>query len=87
MGVYIKGMEMPDSCEECALMLELGRVVECGCSPESCPLVPVKTPHGRLIDADALVDTVFHTNISESVKEFIADLIEIAPTVIEAEEG
>ena len=86
MGVYIKGMEMPESCEECALMLELGRVVECGCSPESCPLVPVKTPHGRLIDADALVDTVYYTNISESVKEFIADLIEIAPTVIEAEE-
>ena len=85
MGIYIKGMEMPESCEECALMLELGRVVECGCSPESCPLVPVKTPHGRLIDADALVDTVYYTNISESVKEFIADLIEIAPTVIDAE--
>ena len=47
----------------------------------------IKKPHGRLIDADALVDTVFYTNISESVKEFIADLIEIAPTVIEAEEG
>ena len=47
----------------------------------------LKAPHGRLIDADALVDTVYYTNISESVKEFIADLIEIAPTVIEAEEG
>ena len=86
MGIYIKGMEMPESCEECALMLELGRVVECGCSPESCPLVPVKTPHGRLIDADALVNTVvFHTNIPADIKEFIEDLIGIAPTVIGAE--
>lgn len=55
---------------------------------KDCPLVPVKTPHGRLIDADALVDTVvFHTNISADTKEFIEDLIGIAPTVIEAEEG
>lgn len=39
-------------------------------------------------DADALVDTVvFHTNISADTKEFIEDLIGIAPTVIEAEEG
>ena len=48
---------------------------------------PSVGPHGRLIDADALVNTVYYTNISESVKEFIADLIGIAPTVIEAEEG
>lgn len=53
---------------------------------KDCPLVPVKTPHGRLIDADALVDTVvFHTNIPADTKEFIEDLIGIAPTVIDAE--
>lgn len=55
---------------------------------KGCPLVPVKTPHGRLIDADSLVNTVvFHTNISADIKEFIEDLIGIAPTVIEAEKG
>ena len=55
---------------------------------KDCPLVPVKTPHGRLIDADAFVNTVvFHTSIPADTKEFIEDLIGIAPTVIEAEEG
>lgn len=54
---------------------------------KDCPLVPVNTPHGRLIDANALVDTVMHTNIQADIKEFIEDLIGIAPTVIEAEEG
>lgn len=48
----------------------------------------LKAPHGRLIDADAFVNTVvFHTNIPADTKEFIEDLIGIAPTVIEAEEG
>lgn len=30
---------------------------------------------------------VFHTNIPADIKEFIEDLIGIAPMVIEAEEG
>ena len=115
MGVYIKGMEMPKRCVDCAcydrktgdgvythgsdgcnaLGMRFNEDVYYGVNIhdpfegiyKDCPLVPVKTPHGRLIDADALVDTVYYTNISESVKEFIADLIGIAPTVIEAEEG
>ena len=90
MGVYVKGMEMPENCRECDD--ELAHLVQCkywtGIESNGCPPVPVKTPHGRLIDADALVDTVvFHTNISADTKEFIEDLIGIAPTVIEAEEG
>ena len=49
--------------------------------------VDIKEPHGRLIDADAFVNTVvFHTNLPADTKEFIEDLIGIAPTVIEAEE-
>ena len=96
MGVYVKEMTTPygwpRSCEYCTFKDQdwpgYCEVLE---SPvkwkDACPLVPVKTPHGRLIDADALVDTVYYTNISESVKEFIADLIGIAPTVIEEEEG
>lgn len=89
MGVYIKDYDAPKSCEDCDC--ELAYMLQCkywtGRESDGCPLVPVKTPHGRLIDADSLVNTVYYTNISESVKEFIADLIEIAPTVIEAEEG
>lgn len=93
MGVYIKGMEMPESCWECRLnydhrycMVTNSRIMANGTKPDWCPLVEVKEPHGRLIDADALVNTVvFHTNISADTKEFIEDLIGIAPTVIDKE--
>ena len=103
MGVYIKGERIPNNCVDCVLYDGIahcldGKYIECPFYAinkldyqnerfEKCPLVEVKEPHGRLIDADALVNTVYYTNISESVKEFIADLIGIAPTVIEAEEG
>ena len=94
MGVYVKEMTTPygwpKTCDFCIFK---GRGWPGSCQvlnlpsnwKDVCPLIPVKEPHGRLIDADALVNTVYYTNISESVKEFIADLIEIAPTVIDAE--
>lgn len=61
MGIYIKGMEMPQNCFDC-LMSSFGL---CNLIPEApignpqkrldnCPLVPVP-PHGRLVDADALI--------------------------------
>lgn len=98
MGVYIKGMEMPKQCGYCQFChtedfeswcCYTGREdILFDAIPEWCPLTEVAEPHGRLIDADALVDTVvFHTNIPAETKEFIEDLIGIAPTVIEAEEG
>ncbi len=71
MSVYIKGMEMPKSCDDCRIMVfeDTNCVPElyCGCPivfkahpqgidhrPDYCPLVLVP-PHGRLIDADALM--------------------------------
>ena len=66
MGVYIKGMEMPKSCEFCPCKTAdaFGGL---GCQatgyiplrkvnqnrPEWCPLVPVP-PHGRLVDLDEI---------------------------------
>ena len=67
MGVYIKGMEMPESCWRCCLsqLYEKPRdMLVCEITHEevlrhkidgNCPLVPVP-PHGRLIDADALIE-------------------------------
>lgn len=74
MGVYIKNMEMPTSCEKCPFLdYEEGfcfasgvkgkngwyefTLCPCGIKGgrhDDCPLVPVP-PHGRLIDADALM--------------------------------
>lgn len=66
MSILIKDKALPKTCEEC---LFYGIDVENGCfvekcfvlrragqdKPSWCPLVPVP-PHGRLIDADALMD-------------------------------
>ena len=67
MSILIKGMEMPQSCEDChlesfcSLWVEARRI--CKWSPDNreasirhpdCPLIELP-PHGRLIDADALM--------------------------------
>ena len=68
MGVYIKGMEMPTSCESCMFSRRsIHNIDWCVLTekdlPSDCPLVPVP-PHGRLIDADAL-----RQSIKESIDE------------------
>ena len=84
MGVYIKDMDKPSECDLCnfedygycrALLSYIN--VEEGVDTR-CPLVEVKVPHGRLIDADA-IDT------SYSDPE-VVETLEDATTVIEAED-
>ena len=74
MGVYIRGMEMPQNCAECffhkvfpttgvginQLYCALCgiNIVKLSDAQPDCPLVPVP-PHGRLIDADALAEHKF----------------------------
>ena len=47
--------------------------------PDWCPLIEVPTPHGRLIDADAIQDY----NVETFGQRLL--IIDTAPTVIEAE--
>ena len=47
--------------------------------PDSCPLVEIPTPHGRLIDADELLKHKY--GISQTARTYI----KTADTVIEAE--
>lgn len=67
MSVLIKGMRMPEKCGCCKLFhaeypmhctaIKEYRTASApyGMSrPDWCPLVEIKTPHGRLIDVDAL---------------------------------
>ena len=93
--ILIKGMEMPLNCGECfACKAELSqekKVIYVCCftrkeyvSDENrveanCPLVPVP-PHGRLIDADALV----RDNGIKEIPEYYEVVCE-APTIIEEE--
>lgn len=103
MAVLIKDMEMPMSCWRCPFCLTVDpdtyRCIPTGHEFEStfdainhivcdCPLVPVP-PHGRLIDADALIEAnaeladcdFIHPRIESTLREVIED----APTIIEAE--
>jgi hypothetical protein len=102
MSILIKGMEMPTSCpcEVLGIGYDLycsfaggipARVkeyYECcqnGTRPSWCPLVPVP-PHGRLIDADALISN--HTIDKYDCSEVISvEDIRNAPAIIPAEEG
>lgn len=49
-----------------------------------CPLIEIPTPHGRLIDADALFQDLREHNIP--FNNDINSAINVAPTILEAEE-
>ena len=98
MGIYIKGMEMPTSCMDCPLEMPfcdlwtnekfaalkwVNRYEE---RHPDCPLVPVPA-HGRLIDADALVE-VFRKNRRTYHGDMLCEIITaiaMQPTIIEKE--
>jgi len=89
-GIYIPNMEMPTSCGYCPFKYRTMEGDECMFNarsteyqkrPDDCSLVPVP-PHGRLIDADALMAKYGQR------KPFMVfgEQIESAPTIIPAEE-
>ncbi len=99
MGVFIKGMEMPKNCKECpfsdhqAWCLIPGEWRERYYCPddevsEHCPLVEI-SPHGRLIDADALKSKFRHgegnSDVDSAWISTIRRFITQADTIIEAE--
>lgn len=102
MGVYIKGMEMPNNCHECELVDILPT---CPCRKmadedfwnnvslaveghKDCPLSGVKTLHGRLIDADAIPykKIMYDEETDEFYYGVTKPYIDRMPTIIEAEE-
>ena len=100
MGVYIKGMKMPKNCEECILDHKFFKWLGCykhvsgdtiadGKRSPACPLIELPT-HGRLIDADAFEkQNAYFWNrdfINPKYSDTLADLVNDAPTIIEAEE-
>ena len=100
--LLIKGVETPKSCYVCPfcdyVSARCDAVKGNPYTPESryekradfCPLVPVPS-HGRLIDADALVDSFDPSDFWNPDAEdncFAAiHVVNCAPTIIPAEEG
>lgn len=82
MSVLIKGMEMPKEGTVIAIYKLKGKHYASVHGTELCPLVSVP-PHGRLIDADAL--KIMMPTIGDEYL-YAREMIEEAPTIIEAEE-
>lgn len=83
-GIYIKGMEMPKSCDECCCMNPyygcafigaVGGVY--GKRSKDCPLISVPD-HGNLIDRDMVLKKAW------DVETFV-DAVRFAPTIIPAD--
>lgn len=97
MSILIKGMEMPKDCLKCPFCLFVDGYWKClvdgshadfggTCRPQNCPLVQVHTPHGRLIDADELVNKLVQLEFfSMSDYNNFVSLVLKAPTVIQKE--
>ena len=102
MSILIKDMEMPKSCYRCPMAND--DFYLCGATekylendseerrPDWCPLVEIPTPHGRLIDADAvnkaMDERIEKLKDDKSIYEAscVATALDMfAPTVIEAE--
>lgn len=99
MGVYIKGMEMPETCIECmnsglrtAIRCTEWTKISAGLRENhralSCHLTEVPEPHGRLIDAEKLKNEYPHDtdwDYPVSTNCYVCESIDNAPAVIEAE--
>ena len=101
MSVLIKGMGMPESCEDCSAQIIDPTGGASGCAvnhsiilrkrgerrPAECPLVEVPK-HGRLIDADELLRRKCDAYDSRGHFLYAVGMgnIVTAPTIIEAEE-
>lgn len=105
MSILIKGMEMPLRCINCPFLTyyhyenrclaNRGKTIKFVIGKDrgaECPLVEIPTPHGRLIDADALFvvlsqDTDHWTidEVSHIETEDVIDALVDAPTIIESE--
>ena len=96
MSVLIKNIEMPSMCSQCPVMSDTGccradtilhkEELESLWTkkerPSWCPLIAIP-PHGRLIDAKALLDDLIFP--SKQFEQGMRELIGDAPTIIEAE--
>ena len=102
MSVLIKGMEMPKSCDDCKLKEATASWWICDITsnmneseyyadkrPSNCPLIEIPTPHGRLIDADALqleaYNMMFRGYADDRDVAFVNFNLQKAPTIIESE--
>ena len=88
MSILIKGMEMPIDGNETIIRIQPdGTVLDQYGHHLAITAVPVP-PHGRLIDADALIKQVKRDGIrSDPFVRIVCDYFKDAPTIFEADRG
>jgi len=95
MGIYIKGLKVPDKCFNCKFSQILDLKLYCKYTrmcvdpnsvPEYCDISEVSKPHGRLIDVDNLIPVLASWITSEEDFKCVLDAVEQIPSVIESEE-
>lgn len=100
MGVYIKGISKPKTCAYCPAgfcvnvtergiintLDELHKRRHSETIPDDCPYVEIP-PHGRLVDADALIERCKDEkgNYDSYEAAIVAGSVEVSPTIIPAE--
>jgi len=104
MSVIVKGMKMPDSCAVCRFAGKGGYHMErvvCMFTRKNedaknvdrlsdCPLVALPDKHGRLVDADAIVNAMNDMKVGGEVfvtaVEYVKLIMNDADTIVEAED-
>ena len=91
MSVLVRGMKLPKNCFLCPLSVLSGERLFCEVTkeevlrskiPSDCPLIELP-PHGRLIDADALMENAQYKGTYDVVSAYD---IAAAQTIIPEEE-
>jgi len=91
MAIVIKGMKMPKNCNGCNFMCCLRHFnILNDDRPSDCPIIAeLPEKYGRLVDADKIKATYGEWYIEEGPEEgfigTVGNLIDLIPTVIEAE--
>jgi hypothetical protein len=92
MSVIVKGMKMPSNCAHCICASEDSRYCAAANEyipmlgkPKWCPLVEVPTPHGRLVDADVLIEDIRKNSASYFADDFAHEWVDRQPTIVEKE--
>ena len=77
----------PDNSVELVIDIKYASTYDNGHNNQRYPLTEIPSPHGRLIDADALMECRLEPNHYEELKDgYIPDYdLDFAPTIIEAE--
>lgn len=101
MSILIKGMEMPENCQNCrmngglfcyAMPREFAGYTDDDQRPDWCPLVELPKKHGRLIDESIVLEMIRKSmgikdlSFLYNAEKSVVNEIYHAPTVIEADE-